>query len=223
MKRVRSGFTLVEILIVVIILGIMAAIGIPQFLNASTDSKLSNLKTNLQTVRAQLLLYKTQHIEHFPDAGISTELTMFTDITGGTATAADATHTFGPYLQAMPINPISNTGAVRFVTGVATLFAAPTTDAGWYYNSDTGEFRADLTNTWAQPDGAHVQHAVIKVQGPRSKVLRMGTFDLGLWTLASGPWTSTHSSVSPSLNGSISFCQNAGRVSGRRSVVHCSM
>jgi prepilin-type N-terminal cleavage/methylation domain-containing protein len=55
MKRSRKGFTLVEILIVVIILGILAAIVIPQFTQASTEARLSNLKTNLQTVRTLAL------------------------------------------------------------------------------------------------------------------------------------------------------------------------
>src|SRR5438477_10098419 len=57
----QSGFTLVEILIVVIILGILAAIVIPQFTNASTDAKKSNLTSQLQTLRSQIQLYKLQH------------------------------------------------------------------------------------------------------------------------------------------------------------------
>jgi prepilin-type N-terminal cleavage/methylation domain-containing protein len=46
MKTKRSGFTLVEILIVVVILGILAAIVIPQFTEASTEAKLSSLCTD---------------------------------------------------------------------------------------------------------------------------------------------------------------------------------
>ena len=57
--RAKSGFTLVEILIVVVILGILAAIVIPSFSNASSDAKLANLKSNLQTVRCQIQLYKS--------------------------------------------------------------------------------------------------------------------------------------------------------------------
>ncbi len=150
MKRARKGFTLVEILIVVIILGILAAIVIPQFTQASTQARLSNLQTNLQTVRSQLQLYKAQHNDILPPTPI-TEMTEYTDITGAVAAAPDATHTFGPYLQAVPINPISNSAAIRVVNGAATVFAAPTTDAGWYYNSTTGEWRADLSNTWVTP------------------------------------------------------------------------
>ena len=155
MKRTaKRGFTLVEILIVVIILGILAAIVIPQFTQASTDARISNLRTNLQTIRSQLLLYKTQHLDAYPGATFVGQMTTYSDISGGVATAPDATHTFGPYLQAIPMNPISNLNAVRIVTGGTTVFAAPTTDGGWWYNSTTGEFRADLTDTWTAPDGS---------------------------------------------------------------------
>src|SRR5579862_3947251 len=66
MQRKSRGFTLVEILIVVIILGILAAIVIPQFTNASNDARKSNLSSQLQTLRAQIELYKLQHKETVP-------------------------------------------------------------------------------------------------------------------------------------------------------------
>ncbi|MEM9111640.1 MAG: prepilin-type N-terminal cleavage/methylation domain-containing protein, partial [Planctomycetota bacterium] len=50
---VRKGFTLVEILIVVVILGILAAIVIPQFTNASEAAKASSVLSQLQTLRSQ--------------------------------------------------------------------------------------------------------------------------------------------------------------------------
>src|SRR5437868_4840092 len=53
-KKTNRGFTLVEILIVVIILGILAAIVIPQFANASSDARLTNLRTSLANVRNQI-------------------------------------------------------------------------------------------------------------------------------------------------------------------------
>ena len=46
-RNIRSGFTLVEILIVVVILGILAAIVIPQFTNATQDAQGGNLKAQL--------------------------------------------------------------------------------------------------------------------------------------------------------------------------------
>ena len=67
----RRGFTLVEILIVVIILGILAAIVIPQFTNASQNARESSLQSTLQTLRSQIQLYKLQHGDSLPaaDAG----------------------------------------------------------------------------------------------------------------------------------------------------------
>jgi general secretion pathway protein G len=149
MKRsVSKGFTLVEILIVVIILGILAAIVIPQFTQASTEARVSNLRTNLQTIRSQLLLYKMQHDnEAYPGDEFVDQMTTYTNPAGEAVATPDATHTLGPYLQSIPINPISGVNTMRIVSGAATAFAAPDADAGWWFNSTTGEFRADLTTS----------------------------------------------------------------------------
>ena len=76
MKTRRTGFTLVEILIVVIILGILAAIVIPQFTEASSDARESSLTSNLQTLRSQLGLFKIQHNDDYPN---STDTDTFED------------------------------------------------------------------------------------------------------------------------------------------------
>ena len=64
--KAKRGFTLVEILIVVVILGILAAIVIPQFTEASTEAKVSRLASDLQTMRSQIELYKVQHSDTPP-------------------------------------------------------------------------------------------------------------------------------------------------------------
>src|SRR5688500_12752746 len=65
-RRIRKGFTLVEILIVVIILGILAAIVIPQFTSASQEARESSALSLLQTIRSQMELYKLQHGDKWP-------------------------------------------------------------------------------------------------------------------------------------------------------------
>jgi general secretion pathway protein G len=123
--NLRRGFTLVEILIVVIILGILAAIVIPQFANASTDARTSNLKTTLNSVRNQIELFKGQHNDQPPQlVGMWTLLTTSSDTTE-TNVANPAGTRWGPYLQNVPVNPMNNQ------TGVSS--AATDTNAGWYY------------------------------------------------------------------------------------------
>lgn len=110
-KMVAKGFTLVEILIVVVILGILAAIVIPQFTNASESAKASSVVSQLQTLRSQIELYKNQHNNLYPtsDGTASgawdwTKLTLQTDINGATGSTA-GTHIYGPYLQQASKNP----------------------------------------------------------------------------------------------------------------------
>src|ERR1700716_1023915 len=96
-NRTRSGFTLVEILIVVIILGILAAIVIPQFTNASTDARKSSMLSQLQTLRSQVQLFKLQHNDVLPDLITNqwSQLTSKTNLAGAVDTTA--TGLFGPY------------------------------------------------------------------------------------------------------------------------------
>jgi general secretion pathway protein G len=105
----KSGFTLVEILIVVIILGILAAIVIPQFTNASQDARESSLLSQLQTLRSQIELYKLQHRDALPNLVANWDpMTSKTDVDGTINAAGE----FGPYMQAIPSNPVNGDTAV---------------------------------------------------------------------------------------------------------------
>ena len=125
-KPNAHGFTLIEILVVVIILGILAAIVIPQFANASSDARVSTLRTTLNNVRNQIEVFKSQHNESAPTlAGMWTLLTGQSDTTEANSIAPVGTH-WGPYLQQPPINPYNNQTAVTS--------GAVDPAAGWYYS-----------------------------------------------------------------------------------------
>ena len=142
MTHSNKGFTLVEILIVVIILGILAAIVIPQFTEASNDARESALASDLQTMRSQLELYKVQHLDNYPVAAtFVTQLTSRTN-SAGTVMPADgdaADYPYGPYLQKFPTNPfVSGATADDVSTGTATVPGDGST--GWYFETDAGKF-----------------------------------------------------------------------------------
>ncbi len=140
-ERTKHGFTLVEILIVVVILGVLAAIAIPQFSEASGQARLNSLLGNLQTVRSQIELYKVQHNDLLPGQAAI----------GGNVDAADFVDAlmhdpvYGSYLQRFPANLYIADAAQRdAITCVNDLSASPTggEGTGWWFNAANGDFRA---------------------------------------------------------------------------------
>jgi general secretion pathway protein G len=125
-KGSKKGFTLVEILIVVIILGILAAIVIPQFTNASTDARNNSTTSLLQTMRSQIELYKLQHGDTLPDI-----ITNWAPLTN-TSLSTDGS-TVGPYLQTTPRNPQNGLSTVGNGLGNAAV-----TNVGFIYDYSGG-------------------------------------------------------------------------------------
>ena len=138
----KSGFTLVEILIVVIILGILAAIVIPQFTSASEDARESSVKSQLQSLRTQIQLYKLEHRDNLPNLVDESwnQMLKKTNDSGDVGTDPQV-HKFGPYIATAPVNPVNSKSGVAAAAGDGI---------GWVFNATTGELKAtnkDMSGT----------------------------------------------------------------------------
>ena len=158
----RRGFTLIEILIVVIILGILAAIVIPQFSSASNDARKSSLASTAQTMRSQIALYRLQHNDVLPGGGAGgftsatfwTQMTTKTDATGAAYAAGAASGPFGPYMQTTPVNPLAAAQAWQSTVTDGTSATSLSTATGFVYDytGGTGNFwGTDSTGTAVIP------------------------------------------------------------------------
>lgn len=113
-RTVRKAFTLVEILIVVVILGILAAIVVPQFTNATQDAQAGNLQAQLSSLNRQIELYRARN-----NGNVPTGATFWTTMVNG------------GYIKAAPSNPAySGTGDRTAVTDANSTGNA---DTGWVF------------------------------------------------------------------------------------------
>lgn len=145
----RQGFTLVEILVVVIILGIIASVVIAQFSTSGADARRSSVAGQLQTTRQILQVYRADHSDIFPDLVADQWAPMLgtTDIFG----ILNPTGAYGPYLPKIPRNPLNNNTNVVADIGSADI------NTGWVYEKTTGTLTAtNQTPTLIYDEGTQV-------------------------------------------------------------------
>jgi general secretion pathway protein G len=147
-NRIRRAFTLVEILIVVIIMGVIATIIIGLFNNTTSDAANGSLKDNLRAMRSAIQVYLAHHGTLPTGSGFEAQLTQYSDMNGNTSATLTATHRYGPYILSLPPLPVGfNKGKTAVtVTGYADGY-------GWQYDPTTGDFRANCQLTETDNDG----------------------------------------------------------------------
>ncbi|MCC2960131.1 prepilin-type N-terminal cleavage/methylation domain-containing protein [Massilia sp. IC2-278] len=166
-----KGFTLIELLIVVIIIAILAAIAIPQFSNTSGDAQESAALANLTTMRSAIELYRVQHNGRYPskapvtgstaptcpDSGggstadnnattFTDQLTKYSSLSGHTCATAAAGYSFGPYIRAIPSEPITGSNAVVVATAATATPTPGAATVGWRFVNDTGTLQINSSN-----------------------------------------------------------------------------
>ncbi len=131
-KKTSKGFTLIELMIVVAIIGILAAIAIPQFASLVAKSQEGRTKANLGTLRSALSIYYGDTEGFYPSGVIANCLT---DLTIG-----------GKYLQAVPNSDLPKTTQNAGHSSVTTTVSGAATDVGgWIYDNGGG-----TSQTWGR-------------------------------------------------------------------------
>jgi type II secretion system protein G len=118
MRRRVGGFTLVELLIVIIIISVLAAIAVPKFASQVRRSKESGLRANLRIVRQALSRFR-EDCGVWPD-DINALIDTSAPSSGVADSGADvpimAANFRGPYLSEIPRDPLSGSQLLYFTT-----------------------------------------------------------------------------------------------------------
>jgi general secretion pathway protein G len=147
-NRKSGGFTLLEMMLVVVIIALIAAIAIPKFSRGAAGANDSSVAANLAVLRNAVDMFQVEHGNTYPTvATFVAQMTQYTDAVGNAQATKDATHIYGPYLRSVPALPV---GAAKGSTGVA---AAAGTGVGWIYSATVGTIQTNTTATEVDSTG----------------------------------------------------------------------
>jgi prepilin-type N-terminal cleavage/methylation domain-containing protein len=133
----KKAFTLVEILIVVAILGILAAIVLPTVQGHIQQARESAAKDNLRILRNTIALYATRHND-VPPGYLNNDPTEEPDWVLFIGQLID-----GQYLPTMPRNPFNDLKTLLMINNAEALPESATGDYGWIYKPATKTIRLD--------------------------------------------------------------------------------
>jgi prepilin-type N-terminal cleavage/methylation domain-containing protein len=139
-----KGFTLVEILIVTAILGILAAIVLPEFQAHAAQAKEAAAKESLRIYREAIERYAIDH-DGVPPSYPSNNTTLTPNFLQFGFQLKN-----GGYISALAKNPVNGILSVRIIKNGELFPAAPAGVNGWIYKPETKEFRIDLIGTDSQ-------------------------------------------------------------------------
>ena len=119
-KHTRDAFSLVELVVVVLILGVIAATAAPRMFDTANEARVSSTKASLAVLRDAIVLYEAQNGVNAPAATLAVALEPFLK---------------GPF-------PVVQLGANQNSNVVASsqdpITAPEAGGAGWAYNETTG-------------------------------------------------------------------------------------
>ncbi len=153
----EKAFTLVEVILVVTILGILAALVMPTFKGHIAKARESAAKDNLRVMRNQIELYKLQHKgvppgyvngAPLPELLLQLQFIRTTDEAGvaSLSTVPSDPYIYGPYVKKLPENSYNKLSNITYVAEATDFSAAVDgTSSGWLYKKETGEFKINWT------------------------------------------------------------------------------
>jgi general secretion pathway protein G len=130
-RRARRGFTLIELVVVVLVLGILAAVAAPKMFDTATTAKVNSTRQSLVVVRDAIELYKAQNGTYPGQTG------------SGAALATDLKPFLkGPFPKAS-VPGATGDASVRYETNGNGLGAVSGTQ-DWAYDTVDGSFSINV-------------------------------------------------------------------------------
>jgi general secretion pathway protein G len=100
-KRLAAGFTLIELMVVLVIIGVLAALIVPNVLDRADDARVTAAKTDVSNLMQALKLYRLDN-QRYPTAAQGLQALMAKPTTGPIPT------NWKPYLDKLPNDPWGN-------------------------------------------------------------------------------------------------------------------